>query len=396
MTPLVCSVALPLPSPHPYRYRIPTALADRVRRGARVVVPVRGGEMVGIVLECGDGSVEGLKPVYAAPDAEPLLREPLLALAQWVARYYAAPIGLALRAALPAALWGRSRLVAELRVPRATPGGASREVIAALERAGGRTTGAALAKKLRRPVWDTLQRLARAGVVALEVEPPDLGPAAGRARTLTLTRSLPSLLERDRVFGRAARQRAAYEAIDGLGGEVELAHLTGQLGFAPAVLRALVERGVARFGERQALRDPFRDVAVASPADLTAAQRDAVRALHGLGAGETALLFGVTGSGKTVVYLEALRDEVAQGRGAIVLVPEIALTPQTVARVRGVFGDSVSVLHSGLSDGERADAWRALASGRRRVVVGARSAVFAPVANLGAIVVDEEHDASYK
>src|SRR3970282_482653 len=103
-----------------------------------------------------------------------------------------------------------------------------------------------------------------------------------------------------------------------------------------------------------------------------------------------------TGSGKTVVYLEALRAEVEQGRGAIVLVPEIALTPQTVARVRGVFGDTVAVLHSGLSDGERADAWRALASGRRRVVVGARSAVFAPVVNLAAVVVDEEHDASYK
>jgi primosomal protein N' (replication factor Y) len=396
VTPLVCSVALPLPSHQPYRYRIPTALADRVRRGARVVVPVRGGEMVGVVLDCGDGPVEGLKAVYAAPDADPLLREPLLALAQWVARYYAAPIGLALRATVPAALWGRSRLVAELRAPGAAAGGTSREMIAALERAGGRATATALARKLRRPVWDTLQRLARAGVVALDVEPPELGPAAGRSRTMVLTRSLPSLLEREQVFGRAARQRAAYEAIDALGGDVELAHLTGQLGFAPAVLRALVERGVARFGEREALRDPFRDVTAESPTDLTVAQRDAVRVLQELPAGQTALLFGVTGSGKTVVYLEALRDEVARGRGAIVLVPEIALTPQTVARVRGAFGDTVAVLHSGLSDGERADAWRALATGRRRVVVGARSAVFAPVANLAAIVVDEEHDASYK
>ncbi|HLB36640.1 MAG TPA: primosomal protein N' [Gemmatimonadales bacterium] len=396
MTPLVCSVALPLPSHQPYRYRIPTALADRVRRGARVVVPVRGGEMVGVVLECGDGPVEGLKVVYAAPDADPLLREPLLALAQWVARYYATPIGLALRATVPAALWGRSRLVVELRVPGAAAGGASRDLMAALERAGGRAPAALLARKLRRPVWDTLQRLARAGAVALDVEPPELGPAAGRARTVVLTRSLPSLLERERLFGRAARQRAAYEAIDALGGDVELAHLTGQLGFARPVLRALVERGVARFGEREALRDPFRDVTAESPADLSGAQRDAVRVLQELAPGETALLFGVTGSGKTVVYLEALRDEVARGRGAIVLVPEIALTPQTVARVRGAFGDTVAVLHSGLSDGERADAWRALAAGRRRVVVGARSAVFAPVANLAAIVVDEEHDASYK
>src|SRR3970040_309980 len=161
----------------------------------------------------------------------------------------------------------------------------------------------------------------------------------------------------------------------------------------PTVLRALVERGVARFGEREALRDPFRDVTVESPTDLTGAERGAVGGPPRLAPGETALLFGVTGSGKTVVYLEALRDDVAHGRGAIVLVPEIALTPQTVARVRGVFGDIVAVLHSGLSDGERADAWRALASGRRRVVVGPRSAVFAPVANLAAIVGGGEHDA---
>ncbi|OLB06900.1 MAG: primosomal protein N', partial [Gemmatimonadetes bacterium 13_2_20CM_1_70_33] len=108
------------------------------------------------------------------------------------------------------------------------------------------------------------------------------------------------------------------------------------------------------------------------------------------------LIQGVTGSGKTLVYLDVLRSVVASGNGAILLVPEIALTPQTVARVRGVFGDQVAVLHSALSDGERADAWRALRRGQRRVAVGPRSAVFAPVQRLGAIVVDEEHEPSYK
>ena len=396
MTAPVCSVALPLPSPQPYRYQIPGSLADRVRRGARVVVPVRAGEMVGIVVECREESAEGLKAVYAAPDQEPLLSEALVALAEWVARYYAAPVGLAFRAVLPAALWGRSRLVAELRQPGAEVGGASRDLIAALQQAGGRAPASALGRKLKRPVWDTLQRLARAGVLALDVEPPDLGPAAGRERTIRLVRSLPSLLERERLFGRARRQREAYETIDQLGGEADLRHLTRHLGLSPAVLRALVERGVASTGEREALRDPFQGVSAQPPGQLTETQQAAVRTLRDMAPGETALLFGVTGSGKTVVYLEALREEVERGPGAIVLVPEIALTPQTVARVRGVFGDTVAVLHSGLSDAERADAWRALLSGRRRVVVGARSAVFAPVPRLAAVVVDEEHDASYK
>jgi len=132
------------------------------------------------------------------------------------------------------------------------------------------------------------------------------------------------------------------------------------------------------------------------PGPITARQAEALAALDALERGGVALLFGVTGSGKTLVYLEYLRRLVDRGESAIVLVPEIGLTPQTVARFRGVFGDRVAVLHSALSDGERYDAWRALQEGTKRVAVGARSAVFAAVPRLGAIVVDEEHDGSYK
>jgi primosomal protein N' (replication factor Y) len=245
-------------------------------------------------------------------------------------------------------------------------------------------------------VWDVLQRLSRIGVVELDVVPPSLGPAPARERVVVLTRALPSLLERDRVFGRAKRQRDAYETMDSLGGEAGLSRLTGDFGFSKSVIDGLVARGVARVEEREAVRDPFQDLSVPPPSTPSAPQVNAIDTIARAPAGSAISLFGVTGSGKTLVYLEAMRRELAAGRGAIILVPEIALTPQTIARVRGVFGNEVAVLHSGLSDGERADAWRTLAAGRRRVAVGARSAVFAPVRDVSLIVVDEEHDASYK
>lgn len=394
--PATCSVALPIPVESPYTYLIPTGLADRVVPGARVVVPVRTREMVGIVLALGDDDSERLKPVLLAPDATPMVSEALLSLGRWVSSYYAAPLGLTLKAMLPGAMWGTSRLVAELRDPSQTPGGLGGLLVDELRRAGGKASAARLARKLQRPVWDVLQRLERIGAVGLQTVAPSLGPAPGSETVVTLSRTLPSLIERDEAFGRAKRQREAYEVLDALGGEVSMRRMTTELGFSRGVIRGLVDRGLAAVKEREQLRDPFDGVSTPPPAQPTSAQLEAIRAVRDLQPGGALTLFGVTGSGKTLVYLEAMRDAVSRGGGAIVLVPEIALTPQTIARVRGVFGDTVTVLHSGLSDGERADAWRSLVTGRRRVVVGARSAVFAPVRDLAMIVVDEEHDNSYK
>ena len=326
-------VALPLPLHAAYSYRIPDALGDRVVPGARVVVPVRGRRMTGLVLSTGsEPPAAAARDILEAPDAEPAVTSAVLRTARWVADYYAAPIGLALRAALPAAMWGTVRT-----------------------------------------------------------------DAAAAERILVLRPDPPSLLERERLFRRRHRQRELYEALESLGGRTPVRHATGQLGFGDALVRALLRSGLARVELAERFRDPFAGTAaVAPPAEATPDQRAALAAIEALPPGGGALLLGVTGSGKTFVYLEAVRRALAAGRGAIVLVPEIGLTPQTVSRLRGAFGDQVAVLHSGLSDGERADAWRLLRRGVRRVAVGARSAVFAPVANLGIVVVDEEHEASYK
>src|SRR5690606_13581167 len=158
----------------------------------------------------------------------------------------------------------------------------------------------------------------------------------------------------------------------------------------------------AEIVEEEVPRDPYARIVPGEAPDLrpTPAQQQVIEALIAAARscdGSTHLLRGVTGSGKTLVYIELLREVVdRQGRTAIVLVPEISLTPQTVGRFKAVFGDRVAVLHSALSDGERYDEWRALRSGSKRIVVGARSAIFAPLPDLGAIVVDEEHEGSYK
>ncbi len=398
MTERFATVALPLPLASSYTYRIPETLADRVTPGARVVVPVRRREMIGIVLEADAPAPEAAaREILAAPDDLPAVPEGLLATARWVAEYYGSPIGLTLKAMLPAGLWGESQVVAVRAPGRWKIGGVAGEVLAELEGRGGEAPVPLLARVLKRPVWDAVHRLASVGAVRLRVEPPDTAGSAATERVVALQGEPPTLLERATLFKRRARRRELYEALESLGGSAHVRHVVEQLGFGEAVIRGLVSQRLAKITTAERVRDPFGDSAGTPPPEtLTAAQAEAVEAIESLAPGTGALLFGVTGSGKTLVYLEAVKRVLARGRGAIVLVPEIALTPQTVSRLRGAFGDEVAVLHSALSDGERADAWRLLRRGERRVAVGARSAVFAPVRDLGIVVVDEEHEASYK
>jgi len=348
-----CQVTLARPVLQSFTYTVPDNLAQSVLPGIRVRVPFGQRREIGLVesvdLSTESSSQSGNRPslreVIEVLDAEPLLDAALLHLCRWTADYYVAPIGLVHRAALP-------------------PG--------------------------------SLSSRSRAGT----------NPK--KHQVIRLTAELPTLLERDRAFGPARRQREAFEVIEGLGGSAALSHLDTGLGFSRSVIHGLRDRGLAEIAEEIVERDPFEidDPVEAPPTSLT---QDQQRVLGGLIDQLTkvnpnpgiALLRGVTGSGKTVIYMRLIQAAIAAGRTALVLVPEIGLTPQTVARFRAVFGDGIAVLHSGLSTGERHDAWRALRDGRKRVAIGTRSAVFAPLPELGlpelgVIVIDEEHDGSYK
>jgi primosomal protein N' (replication factor Y) len=335
----VARVSLPRPVLQSFHYRIPPELATVAVPGVRVVVPFGRRRETGILEALVDPPEAGrtkLKDLHAVLDDSPVLSPDLIRLCRWVADYYVAPAGLVFRAALPPGLLG----------------------------------GAAKARgELRRQV-------------------------------IRIVRELPTLTEREQVFGRARRQREAYETLESIGGKAEVVHMERHLGFGRSVLTGLVERGLAEITSETIERDPFAGLQAGPPSpELNPAQKSVLVELDRQAADPepgVAVLRGVTGSGKTVVYLRLMRAVLDRGRSAILLVPEISLTPQTVERVRSEFGDDVAVLHSGLSDGERRDAWAALRDGRKRVAVGTRSAVFAPLRDLGVIVVDEEHDGSYK
>ncbi|HEY0350697.1 MAG TPA: primosomal protein N', partial [Gemmatimonadales bacterium] len=398
MTERYARVALPLPLANPYTYRIPETLGDRVIPGARVVVPVRRRELIGLVVAVdAEPPAASARDVLAVPDLEPALSAPLLATAEWIAGYYGAPLGLTLKAVLPGGMWGESQVIISRRHGSLTTGGVAGEVLSWLESKGGEASVQSVARALKRPIWDVLERLTRVDAVSLRVQPPDTDAAGLTERVLSLTGERPTLLERDTLFKRRPRQRELYQVLESLGGSASVRHLGDQLGFGDGILRGLVNEGLARVDHAELLRDPFAGSPTSTPpTHPTPDQAAAIAAASALPEGEGALLYGVTGSGKTLVYLEAVRRVLAAGQSAIVLVPEIGLTPQTVSRFRGAFGDQIAVLHSALSDGERADAWRMLRRGERRVAIGARSAVFAPVVQLGLIVIDEEHEASYK
>jgi len=367
-----------------------------------VRVPFQRGERVGWVVGPGtDEPIKGLKSVLSVLEEEPSATADILRLCRWMADYYATPLGIALRAALPALLSDVSTdYVALVRDPGAGLRPRERRVVDALAARGGPTRATTLRDTLAMgSIWPEIRSLEARGALAHQTVPPQ-EPAVKTRRVVRVSRWLEALGERESAFGRAGRQREAYELLEAAGGSVELAHLVDVEGFSRTVVKGLEDKGLVELVDEEEIRDPFADMPAGAPGDLTptVAQAAALAALSAALDEPTSpfLLQGVTGSGKTLVYIELIRQALERGRTAIVLVPEIALTPQTAFRFRAHFGDRVAVLHSRLSDGERYDAWRGLRRGERRVAVGARSALFAPLDDLGVLIVDEEHDGSYK
>jgi len=416
--PVYCEVALPVPLDRTFTY----ALRDGQNpiRGSRVIAPFRNEKLIGIVLSTGnkpnaDYEIRALEAIL--DEDEPILSEELLILAEWMAGYYLAPVGEVLRGMLP--------LVAEVRRTvyyRITDLG--RDILAKLADGEPNLLRSA-AKKARQPRIGTaetdpaelqhrvLHRLADGEPVKLSTLRTSTGisqPAlAAMLRKKWIARET-SAVERDarrmerfavlipesRLPSLTQKQQAILAELAACGGEVPLAVLRAKE-LPHSTLQTLVRRGLVRIDERPMA---FRLGGIersALPVRLNEPQTEALAAIaSSLGAFKPFLLHGVTGSGKTAVYLAAMQRALDRGQSAILLVPEIGLTPQMAGILDAGFGQKVALLHSALTPEERSEQWRRIHSGDAPIIVGTRSAVFAPATNLGLILVDEEHDQSYK
>ena len=397
-------VALPPPLSRQLTYGVPPELSALVDPGSVVLVPVQQRLVTGFVLadeEAAPVEAGRIRDIIQVVDTEAPISAEVVRLCAWLAEYYLAPVGAALAAALPPGVRLTSSRTVQLTEgsgDHPPPDAGQERVLTELRRARGPLRVTTLRSRLgKRGLEGALRRLLQHGRIEMR---PDLGGAV-RARRRQLVRLADSERARADLPALARRAPAQGRCLKRLlqAGPAPKRRLLEE-GFGYAVLKGLQGRGLTETVEQEVLRDPLADLDLGdSPApEPTGDQEEVLRRVHAaLDAGrfEPLLLRGVTGSGKTLVYELAVERVLRSGRSAIVLTPEIALAWQMVRRFRTRFGDTVAVLHSQLSAGERYDTWRRLRRGEQRLVIGARSAVLAPVKELGLVVVDEEHDGSY-
>ena len=404
--PAYCDVAVPVPLDRAFTY----ALGEKVPAvGARVLVPFRNEKLAGVVIRVHDDPppVE-TKPLLSVLDAEPVLSPQLLELGQWIAQYYLAPVGEVLRSMLPLTSEVRRKVLYRItdsgrqalaagaergasRRSRLTPEEQDQEyaILNALE--SGEALTLASLRRAARAATRLLHGMLRKKWVTRET--------AAEPRDARRTVRYAVLVEGVRLPKLNDNQQAILAELAGAVGQLPVAELR-RLAVPASTLATLVKRDLVRIEERPAdFHLTSLHALAGSEYELNPVQAQALETIRlAVEAGEFCpfLLYGVTGSGKTAVYLAAMRRALEGGKSAILLVPEIGLTPAMAAQLHHAFGSEVALLHSALTPEERGEQWHRIRRGEARVVVGTRSAVFAPVQNLGLVVVDEEHDSSYK
>jgi primosomal protein N' (replication factor Y) len=419
--PRLVEVAVDAPLPSPLTYLLPDPMAEEAQTGVRVIVPLGRRKVTGYIIgfpESSDLTKESLKQVISVIDREPLFNPPMLKLFQWAAGYYLAPLAEIIKTALPAGINVASRrliritetgnhLIQSINAGQKAGTSNNQELspqelellsfFAGKQEIEAHKINAAAGKKISQKA---IKSLVRHGLLAEEIALSRPQVREKTERALAIERA-PSPEEMERLRRRAPEQaRLLMELAQA--GHVSIRELRTRYRDPARLGKALSRAGHVKLAEHRVSREPFSMALPTEPPprklmpEQASAVKNITKALEGREF-QVFMLQGVTGSGKTEVYLRVIEKAVADLRGAIILVPEIALTPQLISRVRQRFADeTLAVLHSGLSPGERFDQWRRIKKGEARIAVGARSALFAPVQDLGVIVVDEEQDPAYK
>jgi primosomal protein N' (replication factor Y) len=395
--PIYINVAIAVPIDQTYTYKVPESFVNACRTGVRVMVPFGRQTLSGYCLETtSEANYDKIKNILDVLDETPLFYPDILPLFSWMAQYYCFPIGQVIKSCLPDGLSvitsntakitasGREMLLSDKISPM------DQKVLLYLDK------GCQPIKNIRKHLKNKLpmsciQRLERLGYI--QIEKKDIrGSAAPKYIQYMRFRKndeMDSLTKRQKELMSVAMQV----------GEISLVEIKKQ-GFSQQLLKKVEEKGFIEFFEKELYRDPFGETI---PPDTsypipTTHQAEAIQTIDNkIGQGfQVFLLYGVTGSGKTEIYMRVTDAALSKSRTALILVPEIALITQVERQFRARFGDCVAVLHSRLSNGERFDQWMRIIRKQARIVIGARSAIFAPLENIGIIIVDEEHDASYK
>jgi primosomal protein N' (replication factor Y) len=437
-------VALPLPLRQTFTYRLPVGLRENVKTGARLLVPFGKRQLTGYAVALhlrlsDDIEIEqdAIKDAIELIDEEPLITEEILKLTQWTADYYASSWGEVLKASLPAGInasveqivsitaKGRDEL---LKVSSAktvktqvlrylaemneTPArelsnhfgtSATQRAVRELQKNGWissfhRTLTAQVKPKRRKAVrlLDVTQASPQNVTQSSRLQswmPPASNMSAGRTQNSRQDARVTKPL--------TDAQQKIIETLLKADGEMLFTELIETADVGASAINTLAKYGFLEIFVQEVLRDPLKDAKIPDITDLTlTGEQEAVlleieNSLK-IAKYKAFLLHGVTGSGKTEIYIRAMKHALEDEKSSLMLVPEIALTPVFSRRLRAVFGDEVAILHSNLSTGERFDEWRRIRRGQARIVIGTRSAVFAPLRNLGLLIVDEEHDGSYR
>ncbi len=410
--PKYVEVALPIPLRQTFTYILPVGLQDSIKTGARLLVPFGKRQITGYAVALHeDLSLEleieesALKEAIELLDAEPLLTEEIIKLTQWTADYYASSWGEVLKASLPAGInasveqvvsitaRGRDELIKVssakiVKVQILFYLSESNEISA---RELGKKFGVSKAQRVIRELvsegWASVFHRTLTTQVkpkrrkAVRLLPPELHQSNNKPLTEAQQKIIDTLLQEN--------------------GEIIFTDLIEKADVGASSINTLAKRGVVEIFVQEIRRDPLENAKLPDLQNfvLTDEQEKVLSEIQNALQKEkykAFLLHGVTGSGKTEIYIRAIKTALKKGKTALMLVPEIALTPVFSRRLRAVFGDEVAILHSNLSTGERFDEWRRLRNGAARIVIGTRSAVFAPLENIGLIIIDEEHDGSYR